>query len=167
MRLDARYPAPLALLTAGIVAASVALTGPALAVAPPDSVVFINEIHYDNAGTDAGEAIEIAAPAGTDLSNWSLVLYNGLGGASYDVDVLTGVVPGAPLTFGTVPFSYPSNGIQNGSPDGIALVGPDGVEQFLSYEGTFAATNGPAVGLTSTDIGAAEPAPRPWATPLR
>ena len=27
--------------------------------------VFINEIHYDNAGTDINEAIEIAGPAGT------------------------------------------------------------------------------------------------------
>lgn len=30
--------------------------------------VFINEIHYDNAGTDVGESVEIAAPAGTNLS---------------------------------------------------------------------------------------------------
>ena len=27
--------------------------------------VFINEIHYDNTGADAGEFIEIAGPAGT------------------------------------------------------------------------------------------------------
>ena len=30
--------------------------------------VFINEIHYDDAGGDAGEGVEIAGPAGTDLS---------------------------------------------------------------------------------------------------
>ena len=36
--------------------------------------VFINEIHYDNTGTDANEAIEIAGPAGTDLTGWSIVL---------------------------------------------------------------------------------------------
>lgn len=35
--------------------------------------VFINEIHYDNAGTDTGEAIEIAGPAGTDLTGWRSV----------------------------------------------------------------------------------------------
>ena len=29
---------------------------------------FINEIHYDNASTDVGEAVEIAGVAGTDLS---------------------------------------------------------------------------------------------------
>ena len=41
--------------------------------------VFINEIHYDNTGTDAGEFIEIAGPAGTNLSDYSIVLYNGTG----------------------------------------------------------------------------------------
>ncbi|MEZ5000823.1 MAG: hypothetical protein R2727_09375 [Bacteroidales bacterium] len=39
--------------------------------------VFINEIHYDNDGTDVDEGIEIAGPAGTDLTGWKLVLYNG------------------------------------------------------------------------------------------
>jgi hypothetical protein len=46
---------------------------------------------------------------------------------------------------------------KNGSPDGIALVNPSGkVIQFLSYEGSFTATNGPALGMTSTDIGVSE-----------
>ena len=31
------------------------------------TTVFINEIHYDNTGTDQGESIEVAGPAGTDL----------------------------------------------------------------------------------------------------
>ena len=39
--------------------------------------VRVSEIHYDNDGTDTGEAIEIAGPAGTDLTGWSVVLYNG------------------------------------------------------------------------------------------
>ena len=39
--------------------------------------VFVNELHYDNAGTDTGEFVELAGPAGTDLTGWSLVLYNG------------------------------------------------------------------------------------------
>ena len=42
--------------------------------------VFINEIHYDNTGTDIGEAIEVAGIAGTDLGGWTLELYNGNGG---------------------------------------------------------------------------------------
>ena len=48
--------------------------------APGD--IFISEFHYDNAGADAGEFVEVTAPAGTDLTGWSIVLYNGTGGAS-------------------------------------------------------------------------------------
>ena len=118
--------------------------------------VFINEIHYDNTGTDTGEAIEVAGPAGTDLTSWSLVLYNGSTGALYNTTALSGVIANQQGGFGTVAFSYPTNGIQNGSPDGIALVNGSSVEQFLSYEGAFTAVDGPASGLTSTDIGVAE-----------
>src|SRR5688500_15767965 len=118
--------------------------------------VFINEIHYDNTGTDAGEAIEVAGPAGTDLSGWSIVLYNGAGGAPYDTDALSGIIPNQQAGFGTISLSYPSNGIQNGSPDAIALVNGTTVVQFLSYEGSFTAVGGPANGMTSTDIGVSE-----------
>ncbi len=53
--------------------------------------VFVNEFHYDNASTDTGEAIEIAGPAGTDLAGWTIVLYNGNGGAPYNTNNLSGV----------------------------------------------------------------------------
>ena len=118
--------------------------------------VFINEIHYDNTGTDAGEAIEIAGPAGTNLSGWSLVLYNGAGGAPYDTKALTGIIPNQQAGFGTLHFTYPVNGIQNGSPDGLALVNGTTVVQFLSYEGVFTAVGGAANGMLSVDIGVAE-----------
>jgi len=118
---------------------------------------FINEFHYDNDGTDTGEAIEIAGSAGTDLTGWDLVLYNGNGGAVYDTRELSGTIPAQQDGFGTVVQTYPTNGIQNGSPDGIALVDDnDNVIQFLSYEGSFNAVGGPADGTTSTDIGVAE-----------
>jgi hypothetical protein len=39
--------------------------------------VFINESHYDNEGSDSAELVEVAAPAGTDLSGMAVVLYNG------------------------------------------------------------------------------------------
>src|SRR5688572_11804661 len=71
--------------------------------------VFINEIHYDNTGTDAGEAIEVAGPAGTNLAGWSIVLYNGAGGAPYDTDALSGIIPNQQAGFGTISLSYPSN----------------------------------------------------------
>ncbi len=120
------------------------------------SPVFVNEIHYDNTGTDAGELVEVAAPVGTDLTGWSVVLYNGTGGVSYATLNLAGV----PLTNPSGDYGFatlPAVGMQNGTPDGLALVDPGGaVVQFLSYEGPFAATNGPATGLTSTDIGRVE-----------
>ncbi len=130
-------------------------------VVDPTSAVFVNELHYDNASTDTGEAIEIAGPAGTDLTGWSIVLYNGNGGAAYNTRALTGAIPDQSSGFGTLSFDYPSNGIQNGNPDGIALVSPAGLIQFLSYGGTFTAVGGPADGQLSTDIGVAEPSTTP------
>lgn len=117
--------------------------------------VFINEIHYDDAGADIGEAVEIAGAAGTDLTGWSLVLYNGNGGTTYATIALTGTIADQANGFGTVAVATP--GIQNGSPDAIALVDAGGrVVQFLSYEGPLLATNGPAAGMTAADIGVAE-----------
>jgi len=123
--------------------------------APPVSGPFINEIHYDNSGTDAGERVEIAGAAGTDLSGWALVLYNGTNGASYRTVTLSGVIGNQDDGYGTLSFAVA--GIQNGAPDAIALVNASGeVVQFLSYEGVLTATNGPAAGMTSTDIGVEE-----------
>ena len=136
---------------------------PAGAVAPPGATVFVNELHYDNTGTDAGEAIEVAGPAGTDLTGWSLVLYNGANGLAYDTNALSGAIPDlGGGGFGVVVVSYPVNGIQNGSPDAIALVDASStVVQFLSYEGAFTALDGPANGLMSTDIGVSETGSEP------
>jgi len=145
-----RLDSPIIHLRLALAAALMVLLG-AVAVSPAN--VFINEIHYDNAGTDAGEAIEIAGPAGTNLAGWSLVLYNGNGGTFYDTRPLSGVVPNQQNGFGTLDFTYAVNGIQNGSPDGIALVNGNTVVQFLSCEGSFTAVDGPANGMTSTDIG--------------
>ena len=58
--------------------------------------------------------------------------------------------------------------IQNGAPDGLALVNSSGaVCEFLSYEGTFTASNGPPNGMTSTDIGVAETGATPIGTSLQ
>ncbi len=129
--------------------------------------VFINELHYDNTGADAGEFIEIAGPAGTNLADYSIVLYNGSGGAAYDTDVLSGTLPDQQGGFGTAAFLYPTS-IQNGSPDGIALVYQGTtVVQFLSYEGVFTATSGAAIGMLSTDIGVIEGGSDPVGESLR
>ena len=119
--------------------------------------VFINEFHYDNDGNDTGEAIEIAGLAGTDLTGWDLALYNGNDSSVYNARSLSGIIPDQQDGFGTIAFSYPVNGIQNGSPDGIALIDSnDSVVQFLSYEGSFTAVGGLTNGMISTDISVAE-----------
>ncbi|MDF2735425.1 MAG: ExeM/NucH family extracellular endonuclease [Chloroflexota bacterium] len=145
-------PLILALIAAMAIAALPA--GSALAYSPAPTNVWINEIHYDNTGADAGETVEIAGPAGTALTGWSLVEYNGNDGASYATVALSGTIPDQQNGMGT--RSFGAFGLQNGSPDGIALVDDATVVQFLSYEGVFTATNGAASGLTSTDIGVAE-----------
>lgn len=127
---------------------------PSSRAAPSATSVFINEIHYDNASTDQNEGIEIAGPAGTDFSGWDIVLYNGNGGALYNTVNLSGVIPDQQNGFGTIFFAI--SGIQNGAPDGVALVHSSTVVQFLSYEGSFTATDGPANEMTSTDIGVSE-----------
>ena len=119
------------------------------------TAIFFNEIHYDNTGTDTGEAVEIAGPAGTDLTGWTVDLYNGNGGAVYDTINLSGILPDLQAGYGTLSFDWV--GIQNGAPDGLALVdNTAAVVQFLSYEGSFTGVDGPAVGMTSTDIGVSE-----------
>jgi len=126
----------------------------------PEPVVFVNEIHYDNDGTDTNEGIEIAGTAGTDLTGWTLELYNGNGGSLYSTVNLSGTLADQNGGFGTKFFA--EAGVQNGSPDGIALIDDTGaVVQFLSYEGSFTAVGGTANGLTSTDIGVSESSSTP------
>jgi uncharacterized protein len=121
--------------------------------APPAIAnVWINEFNYDPAGADTNEFIEIAGLAGTDLTGWSLLLYNGNGGAVYATYTLTGALTNASNGFGFVRVLTP--GIQNGAPDGFALVDNLGrVVQFLSYEGTMTAVGGAANGMTSINVG--------------
>ena len=123
-----------------------------------------NEIHYDNAGADAGEFIEVFVPnpQPADIGDYDVVLYNGSSGRTYgptldfdtDATATSGMdqsgTPGVFYVFGV-------EGIQNGAPDGMALVNGSGIViEFLSYEGTITAANGPANGDTSIDIGASE-----------
>lgn len=124
------------------------------------TTTFINELHYDNGGGDIGEGVEVAGAAGTDLDGWRVVLYNGSSGATYGDTVLSGVIPDLAMGYGTLFMPLP--GIQNGSPDGLALVDDNGaVVQFLSYEGSFTAVDGAAIGLSSLNIGVEEPSDGP------
>ena len=117
--------------------------------------LWINELHYDNVGTDVDELVEVAGRAGENLGGWLLVGYDGTTGAVYSYVRLSGTIPNQQNGYGTLGF--PFAGLQNGPADGIALVTPDGVlMQFLSYEGSFVAVGGAANGKTATDIGVSE-----------
>lgn len=92
--------------------------------------VFSNEIHYDNFNIDFNEKIEVAGPAGTNLSGWSIVLYNGFDGGTYHTIALSGVLPGPTSggctvngqNIGTLAFgpNLQVTAFQNGPPEGRA-----------------------------------------------
>lgn len=133
--------------------------------APPQPIqtnIWFNELHYDNVGVDTNEGFEIAGIAGTALSDYSVYLYDNSAGPAfgqvYSNMVLSGTIPDEQNGYGAVWFGFGGeiNQMRNGS-DGLALVyqGTQ-VVQFLSYEGAFTASNGPANGLLSEDIGTRE-----------
>lgn len=117
---------------------------------------WINEFHYDNDGADYNEGVEIAGLAGTDLSCYTIYLYNGNDGTTYQTEILSGIIPDEGCGYGAIWF--PISGLQNGAPDGIVLYDfcNSTVLLFISYEGSFSATNGVANGMTSTDVGVSE-----------
>lgn len=137
---------------------------------------WINEIHYDNGGTDTNEGVEIAGPAGMDLTCYDLVFYNGSNGQTYATINLSGIIPDEGCGFGAIWFAQ--SPVQNEN-EGIALYydasnsgacgGSDYLVQFLGYEGGTTATNGPGVinGQTTTDIGVSEASGSPVGNSLQ
>ena len=125
----------------------------------------INEVDYDNVGSgDSREYVEIYNPSGAaiSLATTKLLLVNGATNAVYTTVDLSGavsipshgylVVAGAGVT---VPSSsqkvtpttpaWTTDAIQNGSPDGIALIDTAGplLIDALSYEGAMTAVTLP------------------------
>lgn len=126
---------------------------------------WINEIHYDDANSsgDINEIVEIVIENASSytLSLFKVELYNGASTvrAPYDTKTLDDFTIGSTDgDFSFYYYTYPSNTVQNGAPDGLALSYNNTVisGQFLSYEGTFTAVGGLATGLTSIDIGVLE-----------
>lgn len=137
-------------------ASSEAFAGPVESPSGP----WINEIHYDNTGADLNEGFEIAGLAGTDLAGWQVATYNGNDGTLTQEIDLVGVLADDGSGFGFLWFDAP--GLQNGPADGLALVDPVGsVREFWSYEGVLTAVDGPALGLTSQDMGTSETSSTP------
>jgi hypothetical protein len=127
--------------------------------------LWINEFHYDNIGTDMDEFVEVVvAPnmAALDLTTVTLTLYNGATGASYDSPHLLSTFTAGAVVNGFSFYSKLIAGIQNDT-DGLALSisGSPVPGQFLSYEGSFNATDGPWNGMASTAIGVSETSSTP------
>lgn len=126
------------------------------AVLPAPEKLWINEIHYDNDGSDTNEGVEVAGQAYMDLSDYRLYVYDDDG--TFDGDlILAGSIDDESGGYGAVWF--PRSGLENmayGLALGHVQGGSTSILQFLSYEGFFAATEGPAKGFVSVDIGEKE-----------
>lgn len=107
---------------------------------------------------DANEGIEVVFPSTVAVGSISVVFYNGVmpgGAVTYGTaKTLSNAVSIGATGFSVAATTYP--GIQNGPNDGVALVCGGSVIQLLSWEGVLTASNGPAAGKTSTDIGVSE-----------
>ncbi|MGH1365400.1 MAG: T9SS type A sorting domain-containing protein [Calditrichia bacterium] len=112
--------------------------------------VYINEVDYDQPGTDEAEFVELVGPDGTDLSGYTLELVNGNNGSIYNtVDLAGQTIPSDNesgfgfLVIGSTnvanvdftPSGWIANAVQNGSPDGILLKLNGTVVDGISYEG--------------------------------
>ncbi|MEK6675037.1 MAG: IPTL-CTERM sorting domain-containing protein [Planctomycetota bacterium] len=131
-----------------------------IGVSAASGQVVINEIDYDQPGTDATEFVELFGPGGLSLSGWSLVFYNGSGGAVYLTVALTGSIPvdgyyvvGCTGVTNVDQTLTACNSVQNGAPDGVVLANGATVVDALSYEGSFTAVGGVAAGMLLSDIG--------------
>ncbi len=143
--------APLCLLTAAAEAASTTLV--------------INEIDYDQPGTDTAEFIELKNVSGAPISTagWAVDFVNGLGGGAVVYNVI--LLPAVSLAAGDYfvvcanaantpncdfDMTPDTNLIQNGAPDAIGLRNPANVlVDAVSYEGNSGApyTEGSGNGL--------------------
>jgi hypothetical protein len=120
----------------------------------PASSIVINEVDYDNSGTDEFEFVEIYNPSNStvDLTNLDLLFINGADNSIYLAVSLASqgnllseeylviaspnvtVAAGAKIFY----FSQNANSIQNGEPDGIVLINRNTnmIIDALSYEGS-------------------------------
>jgi predicted extracellular nuclease len=113
------------------------------------AVVVINEIDYDNPGTDEAEFIELfnSGTSTISLDNYFLDLINGSTSSAYRSIDLSGfsiaandyfvVCGGSASTVANCSYNFTTtNGwIQNGSPDAVALYENNSLIDSLSYEG--------------------------------
>ena len=121
--------------------------------------LIVNEIDYDNTGLDEFEYIEIYNPSGvtTSLVGLWVVLVNGSSSAEYDAVylglqdslaagaylVIAGAGVDVPAGVQKIDPGWTSDAIQNGSPDGVAIIDDITltVLDALSYEGSITAAS--------------------------
>jgi hypothetical protein len=120
----------------------------------------INEIDYDQAGTDMAEFIELfnSTDSAIDLSSLAIVLVNGSTSLEYARYALSAagafVAPGQYLVLksssvvvpggvATIDLGLGADHIQNGAPDGVVLIdtAAQRVLDALSYEGSITAAS--------------------------
>jgi Lamin Tail Domain len=94
----------------------------------------INEVDYDQVGTDADGFVEIhnSGDAAADLANVDLVAVNGGDSSEYAREQLTG-------TLAAGGYLVVAIELQNGAPDGLALLDGATLLDTLSYEGAITA----------------------------
>lgn len=144
----------------------------------PTPTLVINEVDYDQIGADIDEFVEIlnVGPVTVDLTGISLVLVNGATGLPYLTVSLgsAGVVNAGgtvvvatttvvtPVGVPRVSFASASSNIQNGAPDGVALVDTvaSTLLDALSYEGSITSAAIPGLGT----VGLVEGTPLPIST---
>ena len=136
--------------------------------APPGTpVLVINEIDYDQPSTDTAEFVEIknTGTASADLSEYTLELVNGNGGAVYSSTTLPAesLAPGdyfvvcanaATVANCDLDISPDTNLIQNGAPDAVGLRHNGDLVDAVSYEGDTIApyTEGSGIGLEDNGV---------------
>ena len=119
------------------------------------SHLVINEVDYDQIGVDANSFIEIFNPScnAIALDNFAVVLVNGGGNAEYArfaFPAATSLAAGGYLVIrnnsvtvplGTVSINASGDFMQNGAPDGVALINTvsNTLVDALSYEGSITA----------------------------
>ena len=140
---------------------------------PPPGAVVVNEVDYDQPGTDAAEFVELKniSSSATNLDTFSLEIVNGASTPAVvattvnlsDVDLAAGdyyvVCANAATTANCdLDVSTDTNLIQNGAPDAVALRESGNVVDTVSYEGDTAApyTEGSGVGLVDDGASATE-----------
>lgn len=114
---------------------------------------WINEIHYDNSGSDRNEFVEVIveSPEEYYLGDLALYMYNGYDGMPYCLDTVDEFDLGdreGPFQI----YTWFQRGIQNDT-EGMILVFKDTLVDILAYEGTFTGNNPPAQGEIFPDIG--------------